>query len=132
MNNEDIIEVRKIQALTGERSFTLVFPKQFATELGVGRGDFMKCRVDSGRLIGREDGALKVQYIDKIGYFCDFRATDLLELSLAIKENEDYNVDTQLVSATEAKKLLQSDLRVWGSNHSIAVRPIKTSGDRDR
>jgi hypothetical protein len=51
MDIEDSIEIRKIQALTGERSFTLVFPKQFATELGVGRGDFMKCRIDSGRLI---------------------------------------------------------------------------------
>lgn len=51
MDIEDSIEVRRIQALTGERSFTLVFPKQFATELGVGRGDFVKCRIDSGRLV---------------------------------------------------------------------------------
>jgi bifunctional DNA-binding transcriptional regulator/antitoxin component of YhaV-PrlF toxin-antitoxin module len=51
MDTEDSIEVRRIQALTGERSFTLVFPKQFATELGVGRGDFVKCRIDSGRLV---------------------------------------------------------------------------------
>jgi len=51
MNTEDSIEVRRIQALTGERSFTLVFPKHFATELGVGRGDFVKCRIDSGRLV---------------------------------------------------------------------------------
>jgi len=45
------IEIRKIQALTGERSFTLVFPKQFANELGVGRGDFLKCFIDGSRLI---------------------------------------------------------------------------------
>ncbi|MGA9149745.1 MAG: hypothetical protein WBZ36_04130 [Candidatus Nitrosopolaris sp.] len=51
MDNPDNIEIRKVQALTGERSFTLVFPKQFATELGVGRGDFVKCRIDSGRLV---------------------------------------------------------------------------------
>jgi bifunctional DNA-binding transcriptional regulator/antitoxin component of YhaV-PrlF toxin-antitoxin module len=51
MDTEDSIEVRRIQALTGERSFTLVFPKQFATELGVGRGDFVKCRIDRGRLV---------------------------------------------------------------------------------
>lgn len=51
MDNPDNIEIRKVQALTGERSFTLVFPKQFAAELGVGRGDFMKCRIDGGRLI---------------------------------------------------------------------------------
>jgi len=51
MNIEDNIEVRRIQALTGKRSFTLVFPKQFATELGMGRGDFVKCKIDSGRLV---------------------------------------------------------------------------------
>jgi hypothetical protein len=51
MDNPDNIEIRKVQALTHERSFTLVFPKQFAAELGVGRGDFMKCRIDSGRLV---------------------------------------------------------------------------------
>jgi hypothetical protein len=51
MDNPDDIEIRKVQALTGERSFTLVFPKQFATELRVGRGDFEKCRIHSGRLV---------------------------------------------------------------------------------
>jgi bifunctional DNA-binding transcriptional regulator/antitoxin component of YhaV-PrlF toxin-antitoxin module len=40
-----------VQALQGERSFTLVFPKQFAIQLGIGKGDFLKCRVDGGRLI---------------------------------------------------------------------------------
>lgn len=45
------IEIRKMQALTGERSFTLVFPKQFANELGVTKGDFLKCFVDGSRLI---------------------------------------------------------------------------------
>ena len=39
-DNPDTIEIRKVQALTGERSFILVFPKQFAVELGVVRGDF--------------------------------------------------------------------------------------------
>jgi hypothetical protein len=47
----DGIEIRKVQALTGERSLTLVLPKQFAIKLGVGRGDFMKCRVESGSLL---------------------------------------------------------------------------------
>lgn len=51
MSNLDKIELRKVQALQGERSFTLVFPKEFATELGVGKGDFLKCKVDKNRLI---------------------------------------------------------------------------------
>jgi hypothetical protein len=51
MYNSDNIEIRRIQALTGERSFTLVFPKQFAIELGIGKRDFLKCRIDGNRLI---------------------------------------------------------------------------------
>jgi hypothetical protein len=45
------IKIRRLQALTGERSLTLVFPKQFAAELGIGKGDFLKCYVDGKRLI---------------------------------------------------------------------------------
>lgn len=44
-------EIRRIQALTGDRSLTLVFPKQFAPELGIEKGDFLKCHVDGNRLI---------------------------------------------------------------------------------
>ena len=51
MYNLDKIEMRKVQALQGERSFTLVFPKEFAMELGVGKGDFLKCKVDGNRLV---------------------------------------------------------------------------------
>jgi hypothetical protein len=45
------VEIRKIQALTGERSLTLVFPKNFAIELGIGKGDFLKCYLEDNRLI---------------------------------------------------------------------------------
>jgi len=48
------VQVRRVQALTGERSFTLVFPKHFATELGVGKGDFLKCYIDGNRLIAEK------------------------------------------------------------------------------
>ncbi len=51
MSNIDKIELRRVQALQGERSVTIVFPKEFATELGVGKGDFLKCQVDGNRLI---------------------------------------------------------------------------------
>ncbi|MGC1929544.1 MAG: AbrB/MazE/SpoVT family DNA-binding domain-containing protein [Candidatus Nitrosopolaris sp.] len=37
--------------MTGDRSLTLVFPKQFAVELGIEKGDFLKCHVDGNRLI---------------------------------------------------------------------------------
>ena len=50
MTNENI-ELRKVQALQGERSLTLVFPKEFAIKLGIGKGDFLKCMVDGNKLI---------------------------------------------------------------------------------
>ena len=51
MDNRYNLEIRRVQALQGERSFTLVFPKEFAIELGVGKGDFLKCQVDGKRLV---------------------------------------------------------------------------------
>jgi bifunctional DNA-binding transcriptional regulator/antitoxin component of YhaV-PrlF toxin-antitoxin module len=51
MNEPDKIQIRRIQALTGDRSFTLVFPKQFAVELGIEKGDYLTCHVDGNRLI---------------------------------------------------------------------------------
>jgi hypothetical protein len=45
------IEIRRAQALTGDRSLTVVLPKQFATQLGISKGDFLKCRVENHRLI---------------------------------------------------------------------------------
>jgi bifunctional DNA-binding transcriptional regulator/antitoxin component of YhaV-PrlF toxin-antitoxin module len=51
MSNTDKIELRRVQALQGERSFTLVFPKEFAVELGIGKGDYLKCQIDGGRLV---------------------------------------------------------------------------------
>ena len=58
MINSDIIdsdkseiEIRRAQALTGDRSLTVVLPKQFAIQLGISKGDFVKCRVENDRLI---------------------------------------------------------------------------------
>ena len=45
------IEVRRVQALTGERSLTLVLPKVFAIELGIGKGTLLKCHTENNRLI---------------------------------------------------------------------------------
>lgn len=51
-SNRDMhVEVRKVQALTGERSLTLVLPKVFATELGIGKGAFLKCSIEGNHLI---------------------------------------------------------------------------------
>jgi bifunctional DNA-binding transcriptional regulator/antitoxin component of YhaV-PrlF toxin-antitoxin module len=51
MYHKDNIEIRRVQALQGERSFTLVLPKEFAVGMGIGKGDFLKCSVDGQRLV---------------------------------------------------------------------------------
>jgi hypothetical protein len=47
----DKIEVRRVQSLQGEKSFTIVLPKEFEVQLGIGKGDFLKCLVDGKRLV---------------------------------------------------------------------------------
>ncbi len=54
MSDNDTISARKgeltrLQAVVGERSLTVIFPKQFATELGIMKGDFLNCYVDAER-----------------------------------------------------------------------------------
>jgi hypothetical protein len=95
--------------------------------------DLKHCTECAGRgCESNGDTRLKVQYIDKFGYFCDSCAEDLLQLGLVLRENGGLDVGTQLRDVTETKELPQSDSRVDRSNHSIADRPIKTSGDPDR
>lgn len=45
------IEIRRVQALAGEKTLTLVFPKVFASKLGIMKGDFLKCYVEGCRLM---------------------------------------------------------------------------------
>ena len=45
------IEIRKVQALTGERSLTLVLPKTYAIELGIEKGNFLKCHIEDHKLV---------------------------------------------------------------------------------
>lgn len=44
-------EIRTIQALTGERSLTLVLPKQYAIDLGLRKGEFVRVSQDDGKII---------------------------------------------------------------------------------
>jgi Antidote-toxin recognition MazE, bacterial antitoxin len=44
-------EVRRVQALTGERSLTLVLPKILAIEMEIGKGDLLKVHREDNRLI---------------------------------------------------------------------------------
>jgi antitoxin component of MazEF toxin-antitoxin module len=48
---EDKSSIRKVQAYTGERSLTLVLPKNFATEIGIEKGDYIKVTLADRRII---------------------------------------------------------------------------------
>ena len=45
------IEIRKVQAYTGERSLTIVLPKIFSERLRIDKGDFLKVHLEGSRLI---------------------------------------------------------------------------------
>ena len=43
--NHEIIELRKVQALTGERNLLFVLPKIFADKLKITKGDYLSVKV---------------------------------------------------------------------------------------
>jgi phosphate uptake regulator len=45
------VEYRKVQGLIGETSFSVILPKQYALELGIGKGDFVKVHQESGKIV---------------------------------------------------------------------------------
>ena len=42
---------RRIQGLVGEKSFSLVLPKIYAINLGIGKGDFVKVTQELNKII---------------------------------------------------------------------------------
>jgi hypothetical protein len=48
---QDNTAIRKVQAYTGEKSLTIVLPRNFTTELGIEKGDFLKVQMENRRLI---------------------------------------------------------------------------------
>lgn len=49
--NRENIHYRKIQGLVGEHSFSIVLPKSFAIDLGIGKGDFVKVSQEQNKII---------------------------------------------------------------------------------
>jgi antitoxin component of MazEF toxin-antitoxin module len=45
------VEFRKIQGMGDERTFYVGIPKAFISELGVSKGDYVKCTKDGGRIV---------------------------------------------------------------------------------
>ncbi len=48
-------EIRKIQGLVGEHSFTVVLPKKYATRIGICKGDFVTITEEQGAIIIRKE-----------------------------------------------------------------------------
>jgi antitoxin component of MazEF toxin-antitoxin module len=44
-------EIRKVQGLVGETSFSIILPKAYANELGIEKGNFVKVRQEGSSLI---------------------------------------------------------------------------------
>jgi formylmethanofuran dehydrogenase subunit D len=44
-------QYRKVQGLIGETSFSIILPKTYALNLGIGKGDFVKVRQEEGRIV---------------------------------------------------------------------------------
>jgi phosphate uptake regulator len=50
-NSELEYQYRKVHGIMGEHSFSIVLPKLYALEIGIGKGDSVKVTRDSKRII---------------------------------------------------------------------------------
>lgn len=48
---ESDIRMIRVQALQGERSFTIVLPKVFASGLGIRKGDYVRVTQEEGKIV---------------------------------------------------------------------------------
>ena len=44
-------EIRKLQGIHGNSTYTIVLPKEFISILNLAKGDYLKCRVSNQQLI---------------------------------------------------------------------------------
>ena len=44
-------ELRKVQSILGEKSFSIVLPKHIATEIGINKGDYLEFYKDGNRIV---------------------------------------------------------------------------------
>jgi len=51
MNNIKSTEYRKVQGIVGEQSFSVVLPKKYAIDIGIGKGDFVKVSQEDGKIV---------------------------------------------------------------------------------
>jgi hypothetical protein len=51
MNSIKSIEYHNVQGIVGEQSFSIVLPKKYAIDLGIGKGDFVKVHQQEGCIV---------------------------------------------------------------------------------
>jgi hypothetical protein len=54
LNNQDQInqtEIRRVQSIHGNSTFTLVLPKDFVSVLNISKGDYLKCKILHNQLV---------------------------------------------------------------------------------
>jgi bifunctional DNA-binding transcriptional regulator/antitoxin component of YhaV-PrlF toxin-antitoxin module len=44
-------EYRKVQGIVGDQSFSIVLPKQYAINLGIGKGNFVKVYLEEKKIV---------------------------------------------------------------------------------
>ena len=50
-NQSNQTEIRKLQGIHGNSTYTIVLPKDFISILNLSKGDYLKCRVSDHQLI---------------------------------------------------------------------------------
>jgi hypothetical protein len=50
-NSQQEYQYRKVQGIMGEHSFSFVIPKGYATQIGIGKGDFVKVILEKDQLV---------------------------------------------------------------------------------
>jgi antitoxin component of MazEF toxin-antitoxin module len=54
MKNNVEKEIRRIQGLVGEYSFTVVLPKKYATNIGISKGDYVEITENQDAIVIRK------------------------------------------------------------------------------
>ena len=50
-NQSSQTEIRKLQGIHGNSTYTIVLPKEFISILNLSKGDYLKCRVSNQQLV---------------------------------------------------------------------------------
>ena len=51
LDSQEEYQYRKVQGIMGEHSFSFVIPKNYATQIGIGKGDFVKVILEKDHLV---------------------------------------------------------------------------------